>query len=94
MIKRRLTSAVNAYHPFSQRRALLLKVLTHNIMILWQIQVFDRADLSPFPPFAVVNQLDLSPFPPPNQLDLSPFPPFPSSPLSSLLPFPHPTLVG
>jgi len=43
MIKRRLTSAVNAYHPFSQRRALLLKVLTHNIMILWRIQVFDRA---------------------------------------------------
>ncbi|HTN77344.1 MAG TPA: hypothetical protein VL096_18925, partial [Pirellulaceae bacterium] len=28
---------------FSQRRALLLKVLTHNIMILWRSEVFDRA---------------------------------------------------
>jgi hypothetical protein len=34
MIKRRLGSAVNAYSPWSQRRALLLKVLTINIMIL------------------------------------------------------------
>jgi len=34
MIKRRLGSAVNAYSAWSQRRALLLKVLTNNIMIL------------------------------------------------------------
>jgi Transposase DDE domain len=34
MLKRRLGSAVNAYSPWGQRRALLLKVLTLNIMIL------------------------------------------------------------
>jgi hypothetical protein len=34
MLKRRLGSAVNAYSPWSQRRSLLLKVLTMNIMIL------------------------------------------------------------
>lgn len=34
MLKRRLGSAVNAYSPWSHRRALLLKVLTINIMIL------------------------------------------------------------
>jgi hypothetical protein len=34
MLKRHLDSAVNAYTPWSQRRALLLKVLTNNIMIL------------------------------------------------------------
>jgi hypothetical protein len=34
MLKRRLGSAVNAFSPWSQRRALLLKVLTINIMIL------------------------------------------------------------
>jgi hypothetical protein len=34
MLKRRLGSAVNAYSPWSHRRALLLKVLTNNIMIL------------------------------------------------------------
>jgi hypothetical protein len=36
MLKRRLGSAVNAYSPWSHRRALLLKVLTNNIMILRQ----------------------------------------------------------
>ena len=34
VLKRRLGSAVNAYSPWSHRRALLLKVLTNNIMIL------------------------------------------------------------
>jgi hypothetical protein len=34
MLKRRLGSAVNAYSHWSHRRALLLKVLTNNIMIL------------------------------------------------------------
>jgi hypothetical protein len=50
IIKRRLGSAVNAYSAWSQRRALLLKVLTTNIMILWRRQVFDRAVASPFLP--------------------------------------------
>jgi len=48
MLKRRLGSAVNAYHAWSQRRDLLLKVLTHNIMILRRRQVFNRARLFPF----------------------------------------------
>jgi hypothetical protein len=34
MLKRRLGAAVNAYNPWSQRRSLLLKTLTLNIMIL------------------------------------------------------------
>ncbi len=49
MLKRRLGSAVNAYSPWSHRRALLLKVLTINIMILRRRLLFNRADLSPFP---------------------------------------------
>jgi transposase len=48
MIKRRLGSAVNAYSAWSQRRALLLKVLTTNIMILWPRRVFDGAVVSRF----------------------------------------------
>ena len=43
MVKRRLDSAVNACHYWSQCRALMLKVLTHNIMILRCHGVFDRA---------------------------------------------------
>jgi hypothetical protein len=34
MLKRRLGAAVNAHHYWSQCRALLLKVITHNLMIL------------------------------------------------------------
>jgi hypothetical protein len=37
MVKRRLDSSVNAHHYWSQCRALMLKVLTHNIMILRRI---------------------------------------------------------
>ena len=54
MIKRRLTSAVNAYSHWSQRRALYLKTLTHNIMILRQSKVFHRASLSSFE-MSIVN---------------------------------------
>ncbi len=35
MIKRRLGSAVNARSYWAQCRALMLKVVTHNILILW-----------------------------------------------------------
>jgi Transposase DDE domain len=42
-VKRRLGSSVNAYSYWSQCRALMLKALTHNIMLLRRRQVFDRA---------------------------------------------------
>ncbi len=48
VIKRRLDSSVNACSYWSQCRALMLKALTHNIMILRRTQVFDRAAASPF----------------------------------------------
>ena len=43
MFKRRLGSAVNADSPWSQRRALLLKVLTINIMILRRTITFQQS---------------------------------------------------
>ncbi len=43
MIKRRLEGCVNAHGHWSQCRSLMLKALTHNIMILKRRQVFDRA---------------------------------------------------
>jgi Transposase DDE domain len=43
VLKRRLDSSVNAHSYWSQCRALMLKALTHNIMLLRQKQVFDRA---------------------------------------------------
>lgn len=42
-IKRRLDSSVNAHSHWSQCRALMLKALTHNIMLLRRRQVFDTA---------------------------------------------------
>lgn len=48
MIKRRLGSATTGRSYWSRRRDLMLMVLTHNIMILWRIEVFYRACLSPF----------------------------------------------
>ena len=56
MIKRRLGSATTGRSYWSRRRDLMLIVLTHNIMILLpfelirRIEVFYRADLSPFLP--------------------------------------------
>jgi len=47
MVKRRLDSCVNAHSYWSQCRALMLKALTHNIMILRRRQVFDRATRDP-----------------------------------------------
>jgi len=42
-VKRRLDSSVNAHSHWSQCRALMLKALTHNLMLLRRKQVFDRA---------------------------------------------------
>jgi hypothetical protein len=42
-VKRRLDSSVNAHSYWSQCRALMLKALVHNIMLLRRKQVFDRA---------------------------------------------------
>jgi transposase len=50
MLKRLLGSAVNAYSPWSQRRALLLKVLTINIMILRRTITFQQSRSDPFLP--------------------------------------------
>ncbi|MCL4854135.1 MAG: transposase [Bryobacteraceae bacterium] len=48
MIKRLLDSALRARRYWNQHRAIILRVLTHNIMILrWR--VFYRAFLTPFP---------------------------------------------
>ncbi len=43
MIKRRLGDTLRAHTFWSQRRAALLKVLAHNILILWHIELLDRA---------------------------------------------------
>jgi Transposase DDE domain len=43
VIKRRLEASVNACNHWSQRRALMLKAIAHNIMILRRPGVFDRA---------------------------------------------------
>ncbi|REK10810.1 MAG: IS4/IS5 family transposase [Planctomycetota bacterium] len=47
-VKRRLDSSVNAHSYWSQCRALMLKALTHNIMLLRRKQVFNRACQEPF----------------------------------------------
>ncbi len=48
VLKRRLDASVNACSYWSQCRALMLKAITHNIMILRQKQVFDRAFHGPY----------------------------------------------
>ena len=48
MVKRRVDASVNAWSYWSQCRALMLKAITHNIMILRQKQVFDRAGMYRF----------------------------------------------
>lgn len=53
MIKRRQGAHVRGRSYWSQCRDLRLMALTHNVMILLQVQVFYRARMSPFlPPFA------------------------------------------
>ena len=47
MLKRRLEGFVRGRNAWSQRRELRLKVLTHNVILL-QIEVFYRADLTSF----------------------------------------------
>jgi hypothetical protein len=48
MVKRRLEACVRGHGYWSQRRELRLKVLTHNIMILFHSEVFYRAFQEPF----------------------------------------------
>ena len=43
MLKRRLDAFVRGRNAWSQRRDLRLKVLTHNVMLLLQVEVFYRA---------------------------------------------------
>jgi hypothetical protein len=47
MIKRRQGSHIRGVTYWSQCRDLRLMVLTHNIMILWHVEVFYRARMSP-----------------------------------------------
>jgi hypothetical protein len=48
MIKRRLGSALRARSYWSQCREIMLRVITHNVMIVARIWVFYRAFLTPF----------------------------------------------
>jgi hypothetical protein len=48
MLKRLLGAALRARRYWTQHREIFLRTLTLNIMILWWIKVFYRADLSPF----------------------------------------------
>jgi transposase len=48
MIKRRLGASVNARSDRRQRRAMLLKAIVHNILILFDGELFYRAGLSQF----------------------------------------------
>jgi hypothetical protein len=50
MLKRRLESFVRGRTAWTHRRELRLKVLTHNIMILFRIEVFYTASCVPFLP--------------------------------------------
>jgi hypothetical protein len=46
MIKRRLGSALRARKYWSQCREIILRVITHNVMIVIRVQVFYRAGQS------------------------------------------------
>ena len=56
MIKRRLGSALRARSYWSQCREIILRVVTHNVMIVIRVRVFYRAVLTPFP--RAINQRD------------------------------------
>ncbi len=49
MVKRRLGSALRARSYWSQCREIILRVITHNVMIVIRVRVFYRARMSPFP---------------------------------------------
>jgi Transposase DDE domain len=49
MIKRRLGSALRARSYWSQCREIILRVITHNVMVVIRVRVFYRAVLTPFP---------------------------------------------
>ena len=48
MIKRRLGSALRAWSYWTQCRGIILRFITHNVMIVARIRVFYRALLTPF----------------------------------------------
>ncbi|MCA1686476.1 MAG: IS5 family transposase [Planctomycetia bacterium] len=50
MIKRRLGSALRARSYWSQCREIILRVVTHNVMVVIRVRVFYRALLTPFFP--------------------------------------------
>ena len=54
-LKRRLNSSVNACSYWSQCRALMLKAITYNIMILRRNEVFDRASSALFLSIALIS---------------------------------------
>jgi hypothetical protein len=49
MIKRRLGSALRARSYWSQCREIILRAITHNVMIVLWVGVFYRAIKTPFP---------------------------------------------
>ncbi len=49
MIKRRLGSALRARSYGSQGREIILRIITHNVMIVIGVRVFYRASFHPFP---------------------------------------------
>jgi len=51
MIKRRLGSALRARTYGSQCREIILRVITHNVMVVMRVRVFYRALLTPYPGF-------------------------------------------
>src|SRR5689334_1729840 len=51
MIKRRLGSALRARGYWSQCREIILRVITHNVMIVIRVRVFYRATYATFPDF-------------------------------------------
>ena len=55
MIKRRLGSAPRARSYWSQCREIILRVITHNVMIAIHVRVFYRAGMSPFLPSAAFS---------------------------------------
>ena len=68
MLKRNLGSALRARTYWSQCRESMLRVITHNVMILFALaKVFYRASLTPFP---------LTPFPPFQSSPFHRLPPF------------------
>ena len=64
MLKRNMGSALRARNYHSQNREIRLRVLTHNLAILWrQVHVLYRADRSPYIPVPEIHQGHTGPMP-------------------------------